>query len=346
METFLDSTVRQNSIEAAIRLGLKKHFGGAVDHLNMTIYHEPVDGSAHKRRYLVLYDTVPGGTGYLKQLMRSPKPLMDILEKAYIHMKRCVCANTEKDGCYRCLFAYRNSREMTDISRQEAMELIQKVLKLRTKMKRASNLRGVASNALFDSPLEGHFVELLRREAVRLSREGIPSSLTTQIVGRKSGYRLTLGEFTWVIEPQVSLGPLDGVVVPCRADFVLRPAQRKGLQEGLLPIVIFTDGFAHHRDRLFRDFAQRMALVKSGKNRIWSLTFDDVDAALKGHSAEYANLLDVGVLPGGDKYQGIAGKLKLGKDIVGLGRKSSMDQLLHYLRERDTDNWKKLLLRS
>ena len=31
----------------------------------------PIPESAYRKQYLIIYDSVPGGTGYLKQLMRS-----------------------------------------------------------------------------------------------------------------------------------------------------------------------------------------------------------------------------------------------------------------------------------
>jgi len=42
---------------------------------------EPVQGSDIRKRYLVLYDGVPGGTGYLKELMRDQNNLLKCLKK-------------------------------------------------------------------------------------------------------------------------------------------------------------------------------------------------------------------------------------------------------------------------
>ena len=36
-----------------------------------------------RKRYLVLYDGVPGGTGYLKELMRDRQNLLKVFENAY-----------------------------------------------------------------------------------------------------------------------------------------------------------------------------------------------------------------------------------------------------------------------
>jgi hypothetical protein len=47
-------------------LGLKERFGGGVDHLQTAFQTEPVPDSDRTPDYLYLFDTVPGGTGYLK----------------------------------------------------------------------------------------------------------------------------------------------------------------------------------------------------------------------------------------------------------------------------------------
>ncbi len=60
------TTRGQSSFIAAIQLGLKLKFGGQIDHLKVTIAEEPQVNSSQRKSFLYLYDTVPGGTGYLK----------------------------------------------------------------------------------------------------------------------------------------------------------------------------------------------------------------------------------------------------------------------------------------
>jgi len=111
-----ESNRKLQSFIAAIQLGLKKRFKGKIDHLQTTVHEEPMPDSSFKRKYLVLYDTVPGGTGYLKQLMQTENQLMDVLEMSLEALKSCACnQDEEKDGCYRCLFAYRNSYNMLEV---------------------------------------------------------------------------------------------------------------------------------------------------------------------------------------------------------------------------------------
>ena len=80
--TTMDSSgKRVESFVAAFMLGMKSYFGN-VDHLNATVSEVPVPDAAYRKQYLVIYDSVPGGTGYLKQLMNDEKGIVDILQRA------------------------------------------------------------------------------------------------------------------------------------------------------------------------------------------------------------------------------------------------------------------------
>lgn len=78
--TTMDATnVRVESFVAAFMLGMKKKFGN-VDHLRATISEVPVPEADYRKQYLVIYDSVPGGTGYLKQLMNEENGIIDVLK--------------------------------------------------------------------------------------------------------------------------------------------------------------------------------------------------------------------------------------------------------------------------
>ena len=126
-----------HSFVAALDLGLRKMFRGDPGHLLTTMMDEPVPGSDVRKRYLVLYDGVPGGTGYLKELMRDQQNILEVFEKAYEVLKNCTCqSDAEKDGCYRCLLAYRGRHDQQNTSRQAALELLKLILDNRQHLKR------------------------------------------------------------------------------------------------------------------------------------------------------------------------------------------------------------------
>jgi len=142
-----ESEGKLQSFIAAIQLGLKKRFKGKIDHLQTAIHEEPLPESTFKRKYLVLYDTVPGGTGYLKQLMQSEKELMKVLDLALDTLKSCPCNQEEgKDGCYRCLFAYRSSYSMPQTSRNMAVELLAEILSYRDRLVKVAHISDISLN--------------------------------------------------------------------------------------------------------------------------------------------------------------------------------------------------------
>jgi DEAD/DEAH box helicase domain-containing protein len=278
---------RLNSFVAALHLGLKHYFGGsayAIEHLQSTISSEPVADSNLSKQYLVIYDTVPGGTGFLKQLMRSDT-LMKVLEKALAVLQTCTCRlDPEKDGCYACLFAYRNSYTMATTSRDTAIDMLSAILAHKDQLKQVKSLKNLSVNGLLDSELEALFLEGLRR----LRKKGFSVDLKKTVVNGKPGYFLAIDRQAYEIEPQVEFGPSAGISIHSRVDFVFWPARSTRNRK---PVAVFTDGYIFHKNRIGRDIAQRMAIAHSGEFHVWSITWKDVNAQLYPHGQPIADLL-------------------------------------------------------
>ena len=272
----LGSTRQLNSFVAALQVGLKMRFGGSVDHLKTTVYSDPVEGSALRRQYLVIFDTVPGGTGYLKQLVTpategGEMPLFEAMEFARQRVEDCPCwADPDRDGCYRCLYAYRIARDMEETSAQVASDLLRRLLAGRHKLVPIASLGDISISGLLDSVLEARFLEAFRL----ISRDGRNGKLKPAIVNQKPGYRWTLGKAEWEIEPQVHPPIPESAGVPVSIDFVLRPASASSDRR----IAVFLDGWAFHKSNLGKDLRQRMALIASGNWDVWSFTWSDLDA--------------------------------------------------------------------
>jgi len=322
------SAERLHSFVAALQLGLRKHFG-RVDHLATTIQDEPVPNLNVRKRFLVLYDTVPGGTGYLKQLMRDAEPMMQVFEKGLEVLTTCTCREDDsKDGCYRCLYAYRNSRDLPAISRRLAIEMLQSLLDNRTAMERVSSLHDIDVSSIEESELEVLFIEALRR-ANRVDR---PIIVRKDEVNGKPGRYLKVGNGSYVIEPQVELGPNEGISVPSRADFVIRPYKAN---DPMRPIAIFTDGFEYHRDRIGHDLAQRMAIVRSGRYLVWSLTWKDVVSGKKSNVPHYQKWLP----RDRQMFNKVASAIDGERQLPGAIDQSPFDLLLRYLEKPDDATW-------
>lgn len=266
------SDVRRRSLIAALQLGLRRYYRGKVDHIRVTSYAEPAAGGAGHRQYLVLYDSVPGGTGYLKELLSSGEKLMHVLDQALQVLRNCGCRdNPDLDGCYRCILAWRESRHIKEIARSVAEELLGKIVDARDWLESIEHLNKVPINALLESELEQRFHDVLAH--------GSGLGFKRQRVNETAGAFITVpapeGEVPmgWNLELQVRLGQDHGVAVGTDADFVFWPARER---PGFLPVAVYLDGFRHHYDRNADDVLKRQAILDSGNFRVWSLNWHDL----------------------------------------------------------------------
>lgn len=267
------------SFMAAVQLGLKKRFGGKVDHLRMVLQDEPGKDGGPRRHYVMLFDSVPGGTGYLHQLLaHDAGTLSDVLRMALQALTSCSCnGDPEKDGCYRCLYQYRLGRSMELVSRDNAKAVLGELVGALGHLERVKTISDIYINPNFDSVLEARFIESLKR----LSGVGhVPTvKLVQDVVYGKSGYVLEVNGQRYRVEPQRELGTEDGVSVCSKPDFVIWPWASN---TGRRPVAVFCDGWAYHKDVLRQDALKRSALVTSGRFWVWSVTHNDVASALKG----------------------------------------------------------------
>jgi DEAD/DEAH box helicase domain-containing protein len=330
------SDVRLQSFIASFHLGLKKQFGGSIDHLRSMLHTEPVPESNYRKQFLVIYDTVPGGTGYLKQLTGS-QMLMDVLQIALDEILKCACASVpDKDGCYACLYGYRNSHSMSAISRKTAVSMLSEILKDRDSLSKTPNLSSVSLGPLFDSDLEARFIEALRRQ----NTPDCPVTLIKEIVDASPGFLLSIHGRRWRIAQQVVLDHKLGISETSRADFVFYPVRT---EPGVKPIVVFTDGYSFHRNRIGKDMAQRMAIVRSKQFHVWSLTFKDVEDVFKSKPKYF----DDWFVPGGMLSHGLFQKMWDGfllSEEPKLEDKSSFQMFFRYLSTPSPLIWQKMAL--
>tara|TARA_Y100001968_G_scaffold330354_1_gene381996 strand:+ start:7733 stop:14215 length:6483 start_codon:yes stop_codon:yes gene_type:complete len=260
----------QPSFLGALHLGLKNHFGGKVNHLQSAIGDEPQPDSRQRKTFLYLYDSIPGGSGYLRQLIESGgKDLRSVFKKSLMAMKTCRCS----DGCYRCIFQYRQRFDREHTSKIRAIDQLQVILNRWDELQASeSSLSEIKINTRAESELELRFIEKLK-EGKGLP-EGVKHSIRDDVINGRKGYRLILNNgqksISWTLELQVPIGDEEGVDVFSRADFLLTPTA------GGKPVAIYTDGWEYHRGRLAKDAEQRMALQRSDTYLFWALTWDDV----------------------------------------------------------------------
>ena len=319
------------SLKAALELGLEQEFEGSVDHLKTVVQEVPGDRDIARRRHLIIYDSVPGGTGYLAEILRQEGRFMDVLAAALRVLEDCSCnEDDEKDGCYQCLYAYRNAYDMPFTSRNAAVEVLREILEKRDQLIAIDTVDSISVNSVIESELEGRFLQRLRDLDVE------PSHLEEQLVRGRVGFKLRIGDHAYEIEPQVEVDPSDGVLRRSRIDFVIHP-----VDANLKPIALFVDGLQYHRNRIGRDFAQRRALVASGSYHVWSLTWHDV-APQNGNRQKARNYLSQ-TDPRFRKLLAAMGedRAKTAKKIITEG---SFEWLLRLLQEPDIRLWRHVAL--
>jgi len=341
-----------NSFIAGLQLGLKRKFGGKVDHLRVMDYAEPIseiasdgtpESSDYQRRYLMLYDSVPGGTGYLHELMQSPDQLLEVFRQARDVMATCACNHDqEKDGCYSCLYAFRNSHGMETTSRATAVDLFSRILDLSDQFETVKSIDEITVNPVLDSELEARFVEAIKRIAMG-EGHGLLGDvrIQQQVVNGKPGYFLTVGESVYTIEPQVNVNMGDGVGYASKPDFMICSARTR---DAFKPVAVFMDGYKYHKDKVTDDSAKRMALVQSGHFWQWSLTWDDVHREFSKSHTGSRNPFAEGLHASMKRLRdALAAKLPSKLDISAFeayASSSPLMQLLLFLQQPETDKWR------
>ena len=274
-----------NTFAACLSLGLKlKHQGkpGEVRVEYQAIPHGDGD-DAPLRRYMLLMDTVPGGTGFLKSLFDSSENtghkgagVVEILRLALNALKTCPCGRKDVeedsiDGCYRCIRNYQQQYQSEYISRDRGIDLLEEFIRSAKEFKNVDGLKTLGTARIFDSELEQRFIEKIASFC-----ETVSGDFEETIVRGKQGFRLSLpgSKINWEIEMHSPLGKEQGVQQTCEADFLFIPNS-----SSLKPIAIFADGFEFHGkslDTLREDIRKRRAILDSGNFLLWQLGWKDV----------------------------------------------------------------------
>lgn len=315
------------SFRAAIDLGLRLHFKGKVSHLRSSLV-ETKEGPL-TRRYLYLYDSVPGGTGYLKQIASKPDDMEDVFVRARDHMSACICnKDSRKDGCPRCIRSHAATFGKGEVSRNSAIRQLNQILAGWKKLHPVGTVSDVKLNKALESELEQMFIERLRR-AVK-DKGG---AFTKVVVAGKPGYAIRIGASAWTLEPQCWLQDRFANMPTTRADLVLWPAVPT---PGSKPVAVYLDGWQFHAPNIPDDLALRQKVVRTGKMLVWSAGWDDVaqspDNGKPKHYWEPQSNLSEGVqrLDGGDAFA---------VDAQGYIDKAPFEQLLDFLANPEPETW-------
>ena len=157
-ETCATSVSEQIAIKAAVLLGVREDLGGDPQHLEVATV--PVRGRAGEPRlHLVLYDTVPGGTGYLDQYATTDG-LFKVISLARRVLEICPCEATAKDGCHRCVHSVLPSGDIPDSSRKASLTAVVDLLDAydeENSIETVERLDDIAVEMRSESVLEANF---------------------------------------------------------------------------------------------------------------------------------------------------------------------------------------------
>ncbi|WP_328601243.1 DEAD/DEAH box helicase [Actinomadura physcomitrii] len=327
---------RTASFRTALMVGIARKYGGDPDHLDIVTATMPdhLHHSGHRRRFLVLYDTLPGGTGYLHRLS-SEEGFKEVLEHALAVVEDCPCADDEgKNACHRCLLAHADDDEFAYADRGLAVEMLHDLLDGWA----AAPVASTDEISLWDqveSELEDRFLAGLKLWAAEpgAARALGPGGLVND--RRTADLRVT-GLDGAVVHWQVIL---QSTVKETRPDVRFRR-----LDAAPLEVDVYLDGYAYHaspeHNRLANDAAKRDRLRAHG-HVVFQLNWDDIRHWETGEAPEH---------PAWHPYQGNAqqrareGHLAYGGDpseLAGLIWTSPVHTLLAFLTDPDLERWRR-----
>ncbi|MFC9428081.1 DEAD/DEAH box helicase [Streptomyces sp. NPDC056987] len=265
---------RLASFKALLLAGIAQSYGGDPDHLAVVTDSMPEPGTDIRRHFLVLYDSLPGGTGYLHRLA-GPDGLRDVLTRARQIIERCPCVGEERPACHRCLLRYVSDSEYELVSREHALDMLGELLGSTGEAwatEETATTRGISLDQQVESELEALF-----RRGLLSWAEG-DDEVSVRSAQTPDGERETTLRFTapdgkvsgWRMETQTDLG----FTVP---DVVFR-----SLDDDRRRVAVYLDGYRYHaspdHNRVASDAAKRTRLRARHGWQVFQLTWDDVRA--------------------------------------------------------------------
>lgn len=332
----LDTEATVQMFKAGLELGMRYYYQSSPDHIRIDTYREMNMATHEFDNYLVIYDTIPGGTGYLSRL-QSPEEFSKLLTIAYEHIRDCSCQQEGKDGCYHCILSYANQYIREQLSRDRAEELFKKLVDELGNWEEINGSIGTVtqSGVIEDSELEREFVLDMERFchanngwAWRKEHEG--NGLYHYVLEIKQNNR----NIRYLVRPQYSLGQAQGVALFTIPDFQFI-CQKAMINGQSIPVdqipqwAIYLDGHGFHANgdcmRFYSDFEKREAIRRNAQTRMltWTLTWDDL-RIFEGQ----ATVTDDG-LYNGNSMPGFANEIRLAKN--------SFERLLKLLVMVDID---------
>ena len=311
----IDSEATTAMFKAGLNLGLRHYFRGNPQHIAMREYREFNSATGKFDNYVILYDTIPGGTGYLEKLFNTVE-FSKVLRLAWEQLDSCACQHEGKDGCYHCVLSYENRFTQGQLSREKAAALFKRIVDKSDNWEVINGSIGTVtrSGGIEESELETKFITSLRELCEKRSgwsftvKQSPGIHYQIEIVGKDNEKR------TYTISPQVPLGPACNVEYSTRPDFYFECIRREkggvAMDANVVPhIALYLDGYAFHGSsqsghvRFYDDFKKREAIHRSHKIISWTMTWQDIEK--KCISNDSKSEKDTMFIPDTERVQGI-----------------------------------------
>ncbi|MEV5704674.1 DEAD/DEAH box helicase [Actinoallomurus sp. NPDC052274] len=259
---------RTVTFQAALMAGVAKVYGGDPDHLRVVIATMPDPPTGHRRRYVVLHDSLPGGTGYLHR-MASREGFRKVLDAALEVVATCPCAEEEgKAACHRCLLSHVHGDDFDLADRGLAVEMLRELLD-DWRIDSVSSTDDISLWDQVESELEARFLALLKAWAAADDRRTL--SLAGRVNDQRTAdLRVTASDGS-IVHWQVIL---QNTIRGTRPDVVFRR-----LDAAPLEVAVYLDGYEYHAapgaNRLADDADKRARLRAHGR-QVFQFTWDDI----------------------------------------------------------------------
>lgn len=181
------------SIAQAIKLGMQlEMFVGRRDIESFVAVDRPLGSTEGPAARLIFYDTLPGGTGYLRRLQER---FGDIAARAHEHLAACECERS----CYRCLKEFWNQRDHALLDKQ----LVLPSLALLAQAATSRPLPAMSQRDRFDSFVEAELFQRLAHAGVSRPHVG-----KDNVLRARDGRGIIQMDLSWPTEHVIVL--IDG----------------------------------------------------------------------------------------------------------------------------------------
>lgn len=339
---------RTASFHAALMAGVARKYGGDPAHLAVVTATMPDHETGQRRQFLVLYDTLPGGTGYLHRLARAEGPdgehaderddgFRGVLETARKVVAECSCQDDPaRRACHRCLLSHVPGSMYDVVSRSEALDMLNELLDDWA----VTEVPDTSEISLWDqveSELEARFLGYLEAWARRPDTPGILARGEV-VNGRKTADLRIEGPDGIVRHWNMQL---QNTIRGTRPDVVFRRVGDQAQE-----VSVYLDGYEWHAsaatNRLASD-AHKRARLRAHRGLVFQLTWTDL-AEWKQREFRPGSAKEPLFVPYNGDAQNTARDIyqRAGRDpdeLVSTMWTNPVDTLLAYLADPDPRRW-------